>query len=246
MAVGAFAAYNVELRVAGLPLLGSFVLAGGRGGGRPRLRPAEPAAARLLSRGLHAGGPVLRAVVLTKFGWFSNYSASGVIAAPPLSIAGSPRRRRSAATSCPVHRHGADRRGDPAGRVADRPQFHRRARQRDRRPDHRRAGAADQAAGLRDQSFYHRRRGRARGPSPICARSSRTASISTARSRSCSSSSSAASPAIRGAFFGAAFIVSSAAAPVATRWLPARRRRRQWHDRDSQKHRPRRADHRSS
>ena len=63
MAVGAFAAYNFNLRVHGLPLGGqSCYLAGLRGRDRHRLRPAEPAVAWILSRRLDAGRAVLRAV----------------------------------------------------------------------------------------------------------------------------------------------------------------------------------------
>ena len=86
MAVGAFAAYNFDLRVPGLPLLGSFVLAGlvaaavGLVFGLPSLR----------LRGFYLAVSTLAAQffvqwALTKFGWFSNDNASGVIAAPPLA-----------------------------------------------------------------------------------------------------------------------------------------------------------------
>ena len=63
MAVGAFMAYNFELRIPGMPILGSFILAGlcaalvGH-----RVRPAQPADQGLLPRGRDAGLPVLRAV----------------------------------------------------------------------------------------------------------------------------------------------------------------------------------------
>ena len=89
MAVGAFAAYNFNLRVPGLPLIGSIVLAGvaaaavGLVFGLPSLR----------LRGFYLAVSTLAAQffvqwVLTKFSWFSNDNASGVIDAPPLSLLG--------------------------------------------------------------------------------------------------------------------------------------------------------------
>ncbi|WFR98636.1 branched-chain amino acid ABC transporter permease [Rhizobium tumorigenes] len=89
MAAGAFAAYNVNLRVPGLPLIATFVLAGlsaaaiGLIFGLPSLR----------LKGFYLAVSTLAAQffvqwALTKFSWFSNESASGVIDAPSLSIAG--------------------------------------------------------------------------------------------------------------------------------------------------------------
>jgi branched-chain amino acid transport system permease protein len=89
MAVGAFAAYNFNLRVEGLPLLVSILLGGlcaaavGIVFGLPSLR----------LRGFYFAVSTLAAQffvqwVLTKFGWFSNYNPSGVIDAPPLVILG--------------------------------------------------------------------------------------------------------------------------------------------------------------
>lgn len=89
MAAGAFAAYNFNLRVEGLPLVGSIILSGlvaaaiGIFFGLPSLR----------LRGFYLAVSTLAAQffvqwALTKFSWFSNGSASGVIDAPKLSIAG--------------------------------------------------------------------------------------------------------------------------------------------------------------
>ncbi len=89
MAVGAFAAYNVNFRVDGLPLIGSIVLAGfaaaaiGLVFGLPSLR----------LKGFYLAVSTLAAQffvqwALTKFSWFSNDSASGVIDAPALSVGG--------------------------------------------------------------------------------------------------------------------------------------------------------------
>jgi len=89
MAVGAFAAYNFNLRVPGLPLPVSIVLAGlaatavGVVFGLPSLR----------LRGFYLAVSTLAAQffvqwALTKFGWFSNHNASGVIDTPPLAVAG--------------------------------------------------------------------------------------------------------------------------------------------------------------
>jgi branched-chain amino acid transport system permease protein len=89
MAAGAFAAYNFNLRVEGLPLVGSVILSGlvaaaiGIVFGLPSLR----------LKGFYLAVSTLAAQffvqwALTKFSWFSNDSASGVIDAPKLSIAG--------------------------------------------------------------------------------------------------------------------------------------------------------------
>jgi branched-chain amino acid transport system permease protein len=91
MAVGAFAAYNFHLRVDGLPILVAFLLAGvtaaavGLVFGLPSLR----------LRGFYLAVSTLAAQffvqwVLTKFGWFSNHSPSGVVSAPKLVVAGAP------------------------------------------------------------------------------------------------------------------------------------------------------------
>ena len=89
MAVGAFAAYNFVLRVDGMPILVSFMLAGlvtaavGIVFGLPSLR----------IKGFYLAVATLASQffiewVLTKFGWFSNYSSSGVISAQKMVIAG--------------------------------------------------------------------------------------------------------------------------------------------------------------
>jgi branched-chain amino acid transport system permease protein len=89
MAVGAFAAYNFQLRLPGIPLLLSFGLGGltaaavGLLFGLPSLR----------IKGFYLIVSTLAAQffvewVLTKFAWFSNDNASGVITAPPLLVAG--------------------------------------------------------------------------------------------------------------------------------------------------------------
>lgn len=89
MAVGAYAAYNVNLRVEGVPLPVTLILAGltsaaiGIVFGLPSLR----------LRGFYLAVSTLAAQffvqwALTKFGWFSNNNASGVIDAPALSLFG--------------------------------------------------------------------------------------------------------------------------------------------------------------
>jgi branched-chain amino acid transport system permease protein len=89
MAVGAFAAYNFMLRVPGMPILVAFVLAGitaalvGMAFGLPSLR----------IKGFYLAVATLAAQffvvwALTKFGWFSNYSTSGVITAQKVEILG--------------------------------------------------------------------------------------------------------------------------------------------------------------
>jgi len=89
MAVGAVAAYNFDLRLPGLPVLASFVLAGltaalvGLAFGLPSLR----------IKGFYLAVATLAAQffipwLLVKVSWFSNDSASGVITAPMIKIAG--------------------------------------------------------------------------------------------------------------------------------------------------------------
>jgi branched-chain amino acid transport system permease protein len=89
MAVGAFAAYNFNLRVPGLPLIGSIILAGlsasalGIVFGLPSLR----------LRGFYLAVSTLAAQffvewALTRFSWFSNNNSSGVIDAPALNLFG--------------------------------------------------------------------------------------------------------------------------------------------------------------
>ncbi len=89
LAVGAFGAFNFNLRVPGLPLFASIILAGisaaliGIVFGLPSLR----------LKGFYLAISTLAAQffvlwALTKFGWFSNDSPSGVIEAPPLALFG--------------------------------------------------------------------------------------------------------------------------------------------------------------
>ncbi|MGC2519269.1 MAG: branched-chain amino acid ABC transporter permease [Burkholderiales bacterium] len=89
MAVGAFAAYNFELRLAWMPTLGGFFLGGlcaaavGIVFGLPSLR----------IKGFYLAVATLACQffvvwALNKFGWFSNYSSSGVITAQKIVILG--------------------------------------------------------------------------------------------------------------------------------------------------------------
>ena len=89
MAVGAFAAFNFELRVPWMPLLGSFILAGicaalvGIVFGLPSLR----------IKGFYLAVSTLACQffvvwALNKFPWFSNNSSSGVISAQKMEILG--------------------------------------------------------------------------------------------------------------------------------------------------------------
>jgi len=91
MSVGAFAAYNFQLRVPGIPLLVTFALAGlvaagvGLVFGLPSLR----------IKGFYLAVATLAAQffvdwLFTKVGWFSNDSPSGTITAQPMMIAGVP------------------------------------------------------------------------------------------------------------------------------------------------------------
>jgi branched-chain amino acid transport system permease protein len=89
MAVGAYAAYNFQLRIEGIPVLLSFILAGfcaaavGVLFGLPSLR----------IKGFYLAVATLAAQffvvwVLTKFAWFSNNSSSGVISAQKMHMFG--------------------------------------------------------------------------------------------------------------------------------------------------------------
>lgn len=89
MAVGAFATYNFVLRVPGIPILAAFALSGiiaalvGIVFGLPSLR----------IRGFYLAVATLAAQFfivwfLTKVGWITNYSSSGVITAQPIVILG--------------------------------------------------------------------------------------------------------------------------------------------------------------
>lgn len=89
MAVGAFAAYNFVLRVPGMPILVAFILGGlcaamvGVVFGLPSLR----------IRGFYLAAATLATQffvvwALTKIGWFTNYSSSGVITAQQIVIFG--------------------------------------------------------------------------------------------------------------------------------------------------------------
>ncbi|HEY4370746.1 MAG TPA: branched-chain amino acid ABC transporter permease [Burkholderiales bacterium] len=89
MAVGAFASYNFVLRIPHIPLLLAFALSGvvaaivGIIFGLPSLRV----------RGFYLAASTLATQFfivwcLTKFGWLSNYSSSGIITAHPMVILG--------------------------------------------------------------------------------------------------------------------------------------------------------------
>src|SRR6267378_1414935 len=89
MAVGAFAAYNFELRVPGMPMLLSFVLAGivaaliGIVFGLPSLR----------IKGFYLAVATLAAQffliwLFNKVAWFTNYASSGTITAPDRTLFG--------------------------------------------------------------------------------------------------------------------------------------------------------------
>ncbi|MGF7111503.1 branched-chain amino acid transport system permease protein [Pseudomonas laurylsulfatiphila] len=89
MAVGAFATYNVELRVPGSPLLLSMAM----GGGVAALVAVLFGLPSLRIKGFYLLVSTLAAQffvtwALTRFSWFSNNSASGVISAPRLEIFG--------------------------------------------------------------------------------------------------------------------------------------------------------------
>jgi branched-chain amino acid transport system permease protein len=89
MAVGAFASFNFMLRVPGIPLLVAFV-GGGLSAAAVGIVFGLPS---LRIRGFYLAVATLAAQFfilwcLTKIGWFTNYSSSGVITAQPMVILG--------------------------------------------------------------------------------------------------------------------------------------------------------------
>ena len=89
MAVGAFASYNFMLRVPGMPILLAFT----GGGVMAALVGILFGLPSLRIRGFYLAVATLAAQFfivwfLTKVGWISNYSASGVITAQPIVILG--------------------------------------------------------------------------------------------------------------------------------------------------------------
>jgi branched-chain amino acid transport system permease protein len=89
MAVGAFASYNFVLRIPGIPLLVAFA-GGGLSAAAVGILFGLPS---LRIRGFYLAVATLAAQFfilwcLTKIGWFTNYSSSGVITAQPLEILG--------------------------------------------------------------------------------------------------------------------------------------------------------------
>jgi branched-chain amino acid transport system permease protein len=89
MAVGAFMAYNAELRIPGMPVLGSFIIGGvcaamvGIVFGLPSLR----------IKGFYLAVATLACQffvlwAINRIGWFTNYSSSGVISAQKMEILG--------------------------------------------------------------------------------------------------------------------------------------------------------------
>ncbi|MBK8896483.1 MAG: branched-chain amino acid ABC transporter permease [Candidatus Competibacteraceae bacterium] len=89
MAVGAYAAYNLQLRIDGIPILLSFIGAGLTAAGVGILFGLPS----LWIKGFYLAVATLAAQFfivwcLTKFPWFSNYSSSGVISAQKVTILG--------------------------------------------------------------------------------------------------------------------------------------------------------------
>jgi branched-chain amino acid transport system permease protein len=89
MAIGAFMAYNAQLRIPGMPIVGSFIIGGlcaaavGIVFGLPSLR----------IKGLYLAVATLACQffvlwLINRVGWFSNHSSSGVITAQPIVILG--------------------------------------------------------------------------------------------------------------------------------------------------------------
>ncbi len=89
MAVGAYAAYNFQLRIDGISILLSFIFAGFTAAGVGILFGLPS----LWIKGFYLAVATLAAQFfivwcLTKFPWFSNHSSSGVISTPKVSLLG--------------------------------------------------------------------------------------------------------------------------------------------------------------
>ncbi len=89
MAVGAFAAYNLEVRVPQVPFLVSFAFAGFAAAGVGILFGLPS----LRIKGFYLAVATLAAQffiewLFTHVAWFTNYSSSGVITAPPMTLLG--------------------------------------------------------------------------------------------------------------------------------------------------------------
>ena len=130
MAIGAYAAFNINLRVAGVPLPVTILAAGvlaalvGVAFGLPSLR----------LRGFYLAVSTLAAQffvqwALNKFPWFSNDSNSGVIDAPNLQVAGIQFRLSARALRLRAYGRRAPDGALLAARVGqDRTRFHGRSR----------------------------------------------------------------------------------------------------------------------
>ncbi len=94
MSVGAFAAYNFQLRLPWLPLLVTFVLAGVISAAGGRWSSGSPRCASRAStwRWRRFAAQFFVDWLFTKVGWFSNYSELGVITAQRMVIVGVPVR----------------------------------------------------------------------------------------------------------------------------------------------------------
>ncbi len=195
MAVGAFACYNLILRIDGIPFVVAVALSGvcaalvGIVFGLPSLR----------IRGLYLAVATLASQffivwALDKFGWFKNYDPAGVITAQPIVMFGhnfaSPREKYWVVLAIVAVARAA---GQEHGAGQRRARLDGGARHGCRGRSDGLFAAAHQAAGVCDQLVLLRRRRRACSPSPICRRSSLLRSRSTCRSGSSSWSSSAAS-----------------------------------------------------
>ncbi|HWO10995.1 MAG TPA: branched-chain amino acid ABC transporter permease [Polyangiaceae bacterium] len=89
MAVGAYTAYNVSLRLPGTPLLVSFAI----GGAAAALAGVLSGLPSLRIKGFYLVVSTLAAQffvewVFTRFRWFSNDNASGLVSVPPLVVLG--------------------------------------------------------------------------------------------------------------------------------------------------------------
>jgi branched-chain amino acid transport system permease protein len=177
MSVGAFASYNLLVRVPALPLPAALLLGGvASAAGRCAVRVAEPAHQGFLSDRVDAGRAVFRGLAVYPRELVLHDNMSGVLSAPQLAIGRWPStiRHRAICWCLAWHRAvrtGGEPRAQRTGAALDGGARHGYGGARDRHPDR-----AYQAARLCAQFFRagHRRRC---GPLRISARSNRTFSL---------------------------------------------------------------------
>ena len=213
MAVGAYAAYKLWLRVPELNILIVVFLFGGLMAAAVGILFGLPS---LRIKGFYLAVATLAAQffldwLFTRVKWFTNYTPSGSVAVGETSAFGC--EDRHAGRALPLHpglRRGRHPGRQEPGARPYRPLVDGDPRHGHRRRDHRLPAVAHQALGLRRQLLLHRHRRRACGASCGWARGSRSPSTSTARFQVLFMVIIGGLGSLLGSFLGAAFIVLTA------------------------------------